>query len=320
VRQPGGLPELYRFRHRVRDALMRAGLREVWLFPFASDADQELTGDTDAIRVTNPLQSDDRWLRTRLTPGLLKAIRRNAYRQVRGTALFEVSTVFRMVDGQAQERPKVAIAMTGTAESAWNGRREYDFFDAKGVVEALMADLGIAWTLGEPVAGGPFHPGRSAFILVDGARVGVLGEIHPRVADSLDVPGRIAVAELEVSLLMEHAATTVEAHDVPKFPPVRRDLAFVLDERITHAAVETAIRDAGGDLVATCVLFDVHSGPPLPTGKKSLAYSVDFRDPTRTLEREEADEAVARIRARVAEELGGELREGGGEARERRPV
>ena len=320
VRQPGGLPELYRFRHRVRDALMRAGLREVWLFPFASDADQELTGDTDAIRVTNPLQSDDRWLRTRLTPGLLKAIRRNAYRQVRGTAMFEVSTVFRMVDGQAQERPKVAIAMTGTAESAWNGRREYDFFDAKGVVEALMADLGIGWTLGEPVAGGPFHPGRSAFILVDGARVGVLGEIHPRVAESLDVPGRIAVAELEVSLLMEHAATTVEAHDVPKFPPVRRDLAFVLDERITHAAVETAIRDAGGDLVATCVLFDVHSGPPLPAGKKSLAYSVDFRDPTRTLEREEADEAVARIRARVAEELDGELREGGGEARERPPV
>jgi len=72
--------------------------------------------------------------------------------------------------------------------------------------------------------------------------------------------------------------------------------------------------------VASCVLFDVHSGPPLPAGKKSLAYSVDFRDPTRTLEREEADEAVARIRARVAEELGGELREGGGEARERRPV
>jgi phenylalanyl-tRNA synthetase beta chain len=112
--------------------------------------------------------------------------------------MFEVSTVFRVVDGQAQERPKAAIAMTGTAESAWIGRREFDFFDAKGVVEALMADLGIAWTLGEPVAGGTFHPGRSAFILVDGARVGVLGEIHPRVAESLDVPGRIAVAELEV--------------------------------------------------------------------------------------------------------------------------
>jgi phenylalanyl-tRNA synthetase beta chain len=320
VRQPGGLPEMYAFRHRVRDSLTRAGLREVWLFPFASDADLELTGDTDGIRVTNPLQADDRWLRTRLIPGLLKAVRRNAYRQVRGTALFEVSSVFRMVDGEAQERPKAAIALTGSVESAWTGRREFDFFDAKGVVEALMADLGIAWTLGEPVGGGAFHPGRSGFILVDGSRVGVLGEMHPRVAESLDVPGRIAVAELEVSPLMQHAAKTVEARDVPRFPPVRRDLAFVLDERIAHASVEAAIREAGGELVATCVLFDVHSGPPLPEGKKSLAYSVDFRDPVRTLEREEADGAVARIKERVAEELGGELREGRAEARERPPV
>ena len=311
VRQPGGLPELYAFRHRIRDSLMRAGLREVWPFPFASDADLELTGDADAIRVTNPLQSDDRWLRTRLTPGLLKAIRRNAYRQVRGTALFEVGTVFRMVDGQAEERPKAAIALTGSVEDAWTGRREFDFFDAKGAVEALMADLGIAWALGDPVGGGTFHPGRSAVVLVDGARVGVLGEMHPRVAGSLDVPGRIAVAELEVGSLMERASKTVEAHDVPRFPPVRRDLAFVLDERISNASVEAAIREAGGDLVATCVLFDVHSGPPLPAGKKSLAFSVDFRDPARTLEREEADAAVVRIRARVADELGGKLREAG---------
>ena len=148
-------------------------------------------------------------------------------------------------------------------------------------------------------------------VLVDGARVGVLGEMHPRVAESLDVPGRIAVAELEVGSLMERASKTVEAHDVPRFPPVRRDLAFVLDERISLASVEAAIREAGGDLVATCVLFDVHSGPPLPAGKKSLAFSVDFRDPARTLEREEADDAVVRIRARVADELGGELRGGG---------
>ena len=148
VRQPGGMPEPYEFRHRVRASLMRAGLRELWSFPFASDADLELTGDADAIRVTNPLQADDRWLRTRLTPGLLAAIRRNAYRQVRSAALFEVGTVFRMVDGQPEERPMAALAITGAAEGAWTGRREYDFFDAKGAVEALMADLGIEWSLG----------------------------------------------------------------------------------------------------------------------------------------------------------------------------
>lgn len=319
VRQPGGMPEAYEFRDRVRGSLMGAGLREVRSFPFASDADLSLTGDGDAIQVTNPLQADDRWLRTRLTPGLLAAIRRNTYRQVRGAALFEVGTVFRTVDGQPEERPMAALAITGAAEGAWTGRREYDFFDAKGAVEALMADLGIAWSLGEP-PGPLFHPGRSAFVMVDGGRVGVLGEIHPRVAESLDVPGRIAAAELEVNKLMRYAARTLEAHDVARFPPVRRDLSFVLDEQIPHAAVEAAIREAGGDLVASCVLFDVHAGPPLPAGKKSLAFSVDFRDPSRTLEREEADEAVERIQARVSGDLGGELRGGATEARERPPV
>ncbi len=319
VRQSGGLPEAYEFRRRVRGSLMRAGLREVRSFPFASDADLSLTGDGDAIRVTNPLQADDRWLRTRLTPGLLAAIRRNAYRQVRSAALFEVGTVFRMVEGQPEERPMAALALTGSAEGAWSGRREYDFFDAKGAVEAVMADLGIVWSLGEPL-GALFHPGRSGFVMVDGARVGVLGEIHPRVVESLDVPGRIAAAELEVDKLMRHAARTLEAHDVARFPPVRRDLSFVLDEQIPHSAVEAAIREAGGDLLASCVLFDVHAGPPLPAGKKSLAFSVDFRDPSRTLEREEADEAVERIRARVGGDLGGELRGGDTEARERPPV
>lgn len=309
VRQAGGTPDTYEFRARVRSSLMRAGLRELWSFPFASEADHELTGDRDAIRVTNPLQADEGWLRTRLTPGLLKAIRRNAHRQARSIALFEVGTVFRMVDGEPDERPKAALAMTGAAEDGWTGSRDFDFFDAKGVVEALMTDLGIAWSLGAAV-GSPFHPGRSAFVLVDGQAVGVVGELHPGVVASFDVTGRIAAAELEVGALMRHAATRVGSHDVPRFPPIRRDVSFVLDEQISHAAVEGAIREAGGDLLTSCVLFDVHDGPPLPVGKKSLAFSIDFRDPSRTLEREEADEAIERIRVRVREGLGGELRSG----------
>ena len=306
VRQIGGAPAPYAFRDRVRRSLVRAGLREVWSYPFASEDDLRLTGDRDAIRVTNPLQADEGWLRTRLTPGLLKTIRRNASRHVRSISLFEIGTVFRLVDGEPQERTKAALAMTGVDEGS-TGRRDVDFFDAKGAVEALMADLGITWAAGDPI-GGPFHPGRSAFVMVDGERVGVLGEVHPRVAEAVDVPGRIAVAELEVELLMPRAVTSVSVEDVPRFPPIRRDLAFVVDEGVSHARVARAIRDAGGAIVATCVLFDVHVGPPLPAGKKSLAFSVDLRDPSRTLEREEADAAIERIRTRVRDDLGGELR------------
>ncbi len=197
--------------------------------------------------------------------------------------------------------------MTGMAELGWTGRREYDFFDAKGVVEALMGDLGVEWSLGEPV-GSPLHPSRSAFVMVGGERAGVVGEIHPRVARSLDVPGRIAMAEIELAALIAHASSTIAVRDVPRFPPVRRDLSFALDEGVASGEVLGAIRAAGGDLVAACELFDVWSGPPLEAGKKSLSFALDLRASERTLESQEADEAVERIVSHIRERFGGEIR------------
>jgi phenylalanyl-tRNA synthetase beta chain len=211
--RPGGLPAAYEFRTRVRDALRRAGLREVRQIPFVSEADLRLVGDEDAIRVTNPLQADDGWLRTRLIPGMLKVIRHNAHRHVRSVAVFEVDTVFRMRDGRPEERPKAAFALNGNADLGWAGDdRPFDVFDAKGIVEALMAELGIAWTLGDAI-GRPFHPGRSGAIMVGAERIGVLGEIHPRVADRFDLTGRVAVAELEVEALMRLALPVAGVED-----------------------------------------------------------------------------------------------------------
>ncbi|MEX0743896.1 MAG: phenylalanine--tRNA ligase subunit beta [Actinomycetota bacterium] len=316
VRQAGGLPERYAFLGRVRGALVRAGLREVRQIPFASDADLELMGDRDAVRVTNPLLPEEGWLRTRLTPGLLKTVRRNAARQVRSVAIFEASTVFRRVGDRAEERPMVAFALTGAADPGWaGGGRTFDFFDAKGVVEGFMAALGIEWTLGgapgsnAEAPGSPFHPGRAGFVLSrEGERVGVVGEIHPKVAASLDITGRVAVGELELSALMDLAPSAVQVRDVPRYPPVRRDLAFTVDAGTPAGAVQSALEETAGELLDSCLLFDVHSGPPLPEGKKSLAFSVDFRAPDRTLTDAEANEAVAAIASRLALELGAQLR------------
>ncbi|MGH2673614.1 MAG: phenylalanine--tRNA ligase subunit beta [Actinomycetota bacterium] len=315
VQEAGGLPERYAFLGRVRDALVRAGLREVRQIPFASDADLELTGDRDAVRVTNPLQPEEGWLRTRLTPGLLKAVRRNAARQVRSVAIFEASTVFRRVSDRAEERPMVAFALTGAADPGWaGGGRTFDFFDAKGVVESLMAALGIEWSLGGPDSnsggpGSPFHPGRAGLVLSRANEpVGVVGEIHPQVAASIDIPGRVAVGELELSALMDLVPGAVQVRDVPRYPPVRRDLAFTVDAVTPAGAVQSALEVAAGELLDSCLLFDVHSGPPLDEGKKSLAFSVDFRAPDRTLTDAEANEAVAAISARLAHEFGAQLR------------
>ncbi|HSJ51339.1 MAG TPA: phenylalanine--tRNA ligase subunit beta, partial [Actinomycetota bacterium] len=310
VRQPGGLPEQYAFAGRVRRAMVAAGLREVRQVPFVSDRHLASMAEVEAVRVSNPLQADEGWLRPGLLPGLLEAVRRNVFRHVRSIALFETGTTFRMEGGGAREGLAAAFAMSGSADGGWaQAPREVDVFDAKGAVEAVMSELGVAWTTG-PAPGAPYHPGRSATVLVDGERVGAFGEVHPKVGAAFDLAGRVAVGELDVEALLRRATATFAVREPPRFPPVRRDLAFTVDAATPAGAVRGALVEAGGDLVDACLLFDVHVGPPLTTGRKSLAFSVDFRAQDRTLTDAEVTEAVAVLAARLERELGATLRSG----------
>jgi phenylalanyl-tRNA synthetase beta chain len=200
--------------------------------------------------------------------------------------------------------------MAGAADSGWSApERDFDVFDGKGVVEAVLGDLGIAWGVGAP-AGEPFHPGRSSAIEAGGDTIGAVGELHPRVAAALDLPGRVVAAELDVQALMRLASDVREVRGIPRFPPVRRDLAFVLDAAAAAGDVQAALEDAAGELLDSCLLFDLHTGPPLDPGTKSLAFSVDFRATDRTLVDAEAAEAVERIVARLSREFGARLRSG----------
>jgi phenylalanyl-tRNA synthetase beta chain len=306
----GGLPDAYAFARRAKDALVRAGLREIRPAPFVSEEDLALSGDQDAVRVANPLRAEEAYLRTRLTPGLLHAIARNQALGVRSAGLYEVGIVFRLGD-PTEERRKIAFALAGAAGEGWAAeKRPFDVLDARGVLEALMDDLGVGtWSLGEPL-GGAFHPGRSAFVLVEEARAGIIAELHPRAAERFEIDGRVAICELEFEALRTAGAKEFVFREVPRFPPVRRDLAFVLPEDAPAGAVQAAIEEAAGDLLGGVVLFDVFRGGSLPEGKKSLAFAVDFRAADRTLTADEAEPAVDRIVARLATEFSAELRAG----------
>jgi phenylalanyl-tRNA synthetase beta chain len=309
VRQTGGVAATYALSRRVRELLVRAGMQEVRSLSFASQADLDLTGDDDAIRVANPLVAEESFLRTRLTPGLLRALGRNLSRQVASAALFEVATVFRRAD-PVEERQKVAFAMTGPADTGWTSDgRAFDFYDAKGVLESLLEGLGVEdWALGEPLLG-LFHPVRSARVMVGGQPAGVLGELRPRVARDLDLDAHpVAFAELEMNLIS--VASGVTFLDIPRFPPARRDLAFVMDADVPAREVLAALKQAGGALVGEANVFDVFTGEPIPAGKKSIAFSVDFRVADRTLTDEETDEVVKAIAARLASGFRAELRSG----------
>jgi phenylalanyl-tRNA synthetase beta chain len=309
IRQPGGVPASYAVRRRVRETLVRAGFRETWSYSFASAADLALMGRRDGVRVANPLAADDQFLRASLVPGLLRGLQTNFSRQVEGAALFEVGHVFRP-DDPVDEPELAAVAMAGATTDELGQRRGFDFFDAKGAVEGLMEALGVGeWRL-STAASGPFHPGRSAVIEAGGAAVGVVGELHPRIAAELDLPERVPVAEVDVTRLSAVGESRLTLRQVHRYPPARRDLAWLFDRDVPAGRVAEVIKDAAGPLLEECRLFDLHEGPPLPEGKKNLAYALSFRSPERTLTDEEVAAAVAAIDHRVATELGGQLRTG----------
>jgi phenylalanyl-tRNA synthetase beta chain len=315
IPRAGSMVESYALRRRIRQVLVAAGMREALSLSFASQADLELMGDDDRpVRVANPPSGEEPYLRTSLIPNLLRALARNASGSLRGAALFEVGHVFQLgasADRPVEEREAVTAVMGGPVGRGVHAeQREFDFFDAKGVLEALFASLPVeGWSLGGP-ATEPFHPGRSATVLVDGVVAGSVGELHPSIAERLDLPPRVALFELDADVVAAHVAPSRPFREISKFPPVHRDLAFVVPADVPAGAVLEAIREAGGDLVSDVVLFDVFTGPPIPEGKKSLAFSVEFRAPDRTLTDDEAGAAVDRIVRRVAEGFGGELRTG----------
>ena len=307
---PGGLPAETAFAARAKDALVRAGLREIRPVPFVSQDDLDLFGDTDAVAVANPLRAEEGFLRTRLTPGLLRAAARNLDRGVAQVALFEVGTTFRLAEPFSEHR-KLGFVVCGPAGEGWFAeRRNLDVLDATGILGAVLTDLGVAeWSLEDP-PGQPFHPGRSATISIEGRHAGVVGEIHPRIAEALGIEGRVSVCVLGLGPVRDASGLDRALRDVPRFPAVRRDLAFILPVDAPAGAVTDVLREVGGPQLSRCTLFDVFDGPPLAEGMRSLAFSVELREADRTLTDEEAQIAVDRMVDAVAAAFGGTLRAG----------
>ncbi|MGH2687165.1 MAG: phenylalanine--tRNA ligase subunit beta, partial [Actinomycetota bacterium] len=283
-RQSGGLDRPQRLRRSVGDVLVGAGVTEIRSSSFAAAADLETVESGPAVEISNPISEEDAHLRNTLLPGLLRAARHNVAQRRTSTRLFEIGTVFVPEDGVPVETTRVAVLTTGPRLEEWPERGgEQDFFDAKGLLQHLLASLGVgAWDLGSTLAR-PWHPGRSAEVTVAGAIAGRVGELHPSVADAFDLPGRVSVFELDMDAVLSAAEEEVGYREVSRFPPVHRDLAFLVDRDIAAGSVRTALAQAAGDLLDRMLLFDVFEGEPLPEGKRSLAFSLDFRAMDRTL-------------------------------------
>jgi phenylalanyl-tRNA synthetase beta chain len=308
---------------KVRDILAGAGLDEVITYSMINARDEaRLSGSGNLaaeaspvqyVTVLNPLSAERAHLRRTLLPGLINTAHANL-RFTDRVAIFEVGRVFHPRPGEAlpAEPRRVAALMTGQREAGvWlaHAAEPLSFFDLKGVMEALIARLRLPEARWERVERAALHPGRAARLLVGGAEIGVLGELHPRARERFDLPPQpVVVMELDLDALLAGWGATQAMTEISTQPAVYEDLAVVVDEGAPAAQVEALIRQSGGRLLVAARLFDIYRGGQVPAGKKSLAYALTFQAPDRTLTDEDTRKLRSKIVARLERELGAVLR------------
>ncbi|MGO9754718.1 MAG: phenylalanine--tRNA ligase subunit beta [Solirubrobacteraceae bacterium] len=309
----GRLTHSQQLRRRASDVLAAQGLHEIvgWSFVGAQDAERLRLDGVGAVKLANPMSSEQSGLRTTLLGSLLDVARRNRARGAGALRLYESGAVYlARPDGELPREPHhVGALLIGALRPAtWRSSEppSADFFAAKGVLAGLLDTLGVDW---EVHAGQqPFlHPGRSASIRAGGAQAGWLGELHPSVAAQWDIEQTVAAFELDFDALGEPVAHTYQ--DVTSFPAVREDMAVLVGEHVSAAEVLAVVAAAGAPLLADSGVFDVYrDADKLGAGNVSLALALSYRAADRTL----TDAEVARQRKAIvqalAQQLGGRIR------------
>jgi len=313
----GGLTREQRARRRAEDVLADLGLHEIlgWSFTAADLADRLriAAGDPrrDVVVVANPMSEEQSVLRTTLLGSLLDAARHNEAHGATGVRLYETGSVYRVREGSAlpDQRGHVGALLTGQAPPSWRATSApaADFFAAKGVLAGLLDALRVPWTV-DPVSEPFLHPGRGAAIVIEGEPRGWIGELHPLVAREWDLDAG-AGFELDLEVVGAAAARVLPVYeDVTSFPAVRQDLAVAVPDDVPAARVVATVRGAGGETLRRAEVFDVYRGDQVGEGRVSLALSLEFRAPDRTLTDDEVAVQRERIAAALCEQLGGELR------------
>lgn len=263
------------------------------------------------LRIRNPL-GGEAVLRSLLLPSLLENLVLNESRGSPEAKLFEIARVFRPQPGAAApvEVRTVAVVAAGDRFPAWWGTKgeRVDFYDLKGVVETLDKIVGVSLAL-RVAADIPYlHPGQQAEVVLEGDAVGSIGTLHPEVIRNFDLKAVAVAMEIDLDRLDRDRKPQARYSPLPRYPAVFRDMAVVVPERMRAAQVEGAIRRAGGALVEAVRPFDVYRGEPVPEGKKSLAFSIQYRAADRTLTDEEVATIHGKILEAVERDLGGVLR------------
>ncbi len=303
-----------KFSRTIENTMVALGCYGILTYSFTSPkcfdkialpADSKLR---NTITIMNPLGEDTSIMRTTTLPSMLEILAGNYKNRNASVKLFEVGKEYIPTEeGKLPNEPtRLTVGMYGD---------DIDFFDMKGTVDALLAEVGIADceyvrasendTFEEVCA---LHPGRSAVILKDGIAIGFLGELHPAVQENYGFGTRVYAAKLNVTEMMPLAQTEITYKETPKFPAITRDLSLLCEDALPVGTMEKAIKNAVGKILEKVTLFDVYKGQQIAEGMKSVSFSISMRSHEGTLTDEQADAAMKRV-LKALGDLGAALRE-----------
>lgn len=305
---------LRELREHAREILAASGLQEIITYSLTDlPTLQKVLPPEDLatapLRVANPMSRDFEYARTTLRGSLLKTLAGNT--SSAGSALiafFEVSRIYQpRGDDLPEEVETICAVLSGQKPDRWGqpSGEPAGFYDAKAHLDHLLGELRLSAEYGEAVDHA-YLPGRTAEVSIGGHRLGTVGQVHPRVAASFEVKQDVAMFELDLEALLPHVPEAVHYRPVSPYPSVEEDLAIIVDDDVPAGQVIRLIK--ASNLVRSVSIFDIYTGPQVGTAKKSLAFSLSFQSPERTLSDAEVAKERARIVERLKRELGAELR------------
>jgi len=301
-------------KEKLRNILAGFGFQEILTYSLVSleklqRLSPKLELKTPPLKVANPMTREQEYLRTSLRSGLLYTLSHNQKFEQAGIRLFEIGKAF-LPRGKdlPEEREMLCAVLSGPrAELSWQADKEpLNFFDAKGVVENFLNQLGLkaSFDIGDDEI---LFLGRGADIIVEDAKVGIVGDVHPRVAQAFELSSAACLIEVDLEKVLAKITRIKEYQPIPRFPSVSRDIALVVNEQVSYRTVENIVQSF--PLVTQTTLFDLYRGEQIPEGKKSFAIRIVYQSPSHTLTDDEVDQTQEQMLARLNQELGATLRD-----------
>ena len=303
----GGMTPKKALTKDVTHYLAHAGLSQIITFSFMHkdgltnmmlpEGDSRYT----AIPILNPISEEFPYMRTTLVPAVIDAAKRNIAQQNKDLWLFETANVYEPkalpLTEVPHERPMACGIMMGkVTEAAWNqAQRDTDFYDVKGVVDGLLAKLGLTQYDIQPSSESYYHPGVSAHYTVNGVTIANYGELHPQVVKNFDLSGKVYMFEIDLEAVLSIIVPPFRYQSFSKFPGTSRDLAIVAPVSVTSGEIVALIKEHGGEYLESVSIFDVYEGEHIEAGYRSLAYNLQFRSMEGTLNDEDIDGAIQAI-------------------------